>query len=416
MKRTPLLVALLWLQQVVGWSNDVPFWPHYPSRSVNVLDGKWDFGLHFDVKDVLALQEGDLDAPNSTTVPSAFDVTPGGVQGPRGTAIYRTTCNISAGLPSLLHFSACSFYCKVWVDGTEVGEHRAGGYAPFELQVPASASTQRSITVLVDNRFNSTIAPLHTGGDFYHYGGITRSVLWHELPASGDHIKRLEILPQRTGSNWTIDLAVFFTQGSDTRAEDSSPVSLSLGFDGFQCSVDSTVLCKATLIRATGDYATSVCYLPGLTLPSGLNSEWSPESPSLHTLKVCASFGTSSSAKDEVEARFGLRDFKASDDGHLLLNGRRIRLHGTNRHQMWPETGSALSAARLDLDLNILKDLRVNMLRGGHYPQVCSLPSWPTCASGLSPGGAPSKIDVLSTRIHVWNPLYGTHSHRTRLG
>ena len=28
-----------------NWSTDVPFWPHYPSRTVQVLDGNWYFGM-----------------------------------------------------------------------------------------------------------------------------------------------------------------------------------------------------------------------------------------------------------------------------------------------------------------------------------------------------------------------------------
>ena len=32
-----------------------------------------------------------------------------------------------------------------------------------------------------DNRFNHTTAPMHTGGDFWHYGGLTRSVELHTL-------------------------------------------------------------------------------------------------------------------------------------------------------------------------------------------------------------------------------------------
>ena len=45
----------------------------------------------------------------------------------------------------------------------------------------ASSDADRELLVLADNRFNSTTAPLHTGGDFWHYGGLMRSVALHEL-------------------------------------------------------------------------------------------------------------------------------------------------------------------------------------------------------------------------------------------
>ena len=88
----------------------------------------------------------------------------------------------------------------MWVNGVEIGDHRAGGYVAFSLDVPTSAANTKSavghttsnttneLFVLVDNRFNSTTAPMHTGGDFWHFGGIMRSVELHiragaELPA-----------------------------------------------------------------------------------------------------------------------------------------------------------------------------------------------------------------------------------------
>lgn len=50
--------------------------------------------------------------------------------------------------------------------------------------MPASLNTQREVLVLVDDRFNSTTAPTHTGGDFWMYGGITRDVILHVKPAA----------------------------------------------------------------------------------------------------------------------------------------------------------------------------------------------------------------------------------------
>ena len=103
---------------------------------------------------------------------------------PRGTAYYRTAISLPAGVPGLLYFAACSFYCNVLVDGDSIGDHRAGGYTPFWLTVPASDRTTRDLVVVVDNRWNSTTAPTHTGGDFYMFGGITRSVVLHHQVSS----------------------------------------------------------------------------------------------------------------------------------------------------------------------------------------------------------------------------------------
>ena len=104
------------------------FWPKYvDSHRATLLDGEWSYGLH---RGMLPAQpELDLSSPdwtpNTTTVPSCIDPEPPGYMGPRATAVYRTTFQQTSER-ARLWFGACSFYCRVWVDDTEVGEHRAG--------------------------------------------------------------------------------------------------------------------------------------------------------------------------------------------------------------------------------------------------------------------------------------------------
>jgi beta-glucuronidase len=61
----------------------------------------------------------------------------------------------------------------------------------FPPQVPPSSSETRELLVLADDRFNSTTAPTHTGGDFWNYGGITRDVILHEVPAAKTFLARV---------------------------------------------------------------------------------------------------------------------------------------------------------------------------------------------------------------------------------
>jgi hypothetical protein len=100
-----LLATLVWAE--------TPFWPHYPTRLTQTLDGQWAFGFRSDIADVVNVQPSDAITPSTILVPSAFDVKPPGTLGERGTAFYRLTLNVSSNTPSALYFSACSFYCKV---------------------------------------------------------------------------------------------------------------------------------------------------------------------------------------------------------------------------------------------------------------------------------------------------------------
>ena len=121
------------------------FWPKYVgSHTATLLDGTWAYGLH----DGVDAADPKLDVtapswtPNSTSVPSCIDAVPPGYLGPRATAVYRTTFKQSS-THARLWFGACSFYCRVWVNGKEIGDHRAGGYGTYGLIPPRSAAQHR---------------------------------------------------------------------------------------------------------------------------------------------------------------------------------------------------------------------------------------------------------------------------------
>lgn len=160
------------------------FWPKY-TRKVRLLDSEsaWSFGLYLDHLDPLdpKLIPARVATPNATVVPGSFDAMPPGIMGPRGVGVYRRHFTLRTLTPGRLQFGACSFFCRVFVDGHDIGSHKAGGYSMFMLDVPAANYEERELVVIADNRFSRSTAPMHTGGDFWHYGGLLRSVVLHEL-------------------------------------------------------------------------------------------------------------------------------------------------------------------------------------------------------------------------------------------
>jgi hypothetical protein len=78
-----------------AFPTDLPTYPHYPLRSVAVLNGTWDFvyvegGVDVGNLAVLTAMLPKLPFGAATAdVPSAFDAAPGPMQYTRGTAFYR---------------------------------------------------------------------------------------------------------------------------------------------------------------------------------------------------------------------------------------------------------------------------------------------------------------------------------------
>ena len=94
---------------------------------------------------------------------------------------------------------------------------------------------------------------------------------------------------------------------------------------------------------------------------------WSPQTPHLHTLRVVIKDGQGREI-DDAHVRFGLRRIEARG-GALWLNGQKLILRGYNRHEWHPNSGPCTPALQMFADLQLLKDLGCNFIRGSHYPQ-----------------------------------------------
>ncbi len=70
---------------------------------------------------------------------------------------------------------------------------------------------------------------------------------------------------------------------------------------------------------------------------------------------------------ETLSHRVGLREF-ALKDGLMRINGRPVSFRGTNRHEMHPVRGSALTRAEMVQDIEIIKRLNINSVRTSHYP------------------------------------------------
>lgn len=341
------------------------YWPKFGgTRDVRLLDGTWSFGYidgwnsGFDSMSP-TFKPADASTPNTTTVPSCFDTVAGGAAGylgPRGVAMFRTTFRSTKSSAARLQFQSCSFFCRVWVNGREVGSHFAGGYVAFWLDVPAEGlipgDGSNELFVLADNRFNATTAPTHTGGDFWHYGGLTRSVELHTLAHDAPVLWRVYVLPsssnvtddrQPLGAPSAVDITLVLTSRGAGRLE------FGIGFDdGALVAMNGTTAEEGTLT------------LRNVQVPNA--RPWTPAAPHLHTVTVNVAGGL-------LTERFGLRRFGVdAKTARLTINGKVTKLVGWGHHTQWPVTAASPTDAQLDADVALLKKANANLVRGAHYP------------------------------------------------
>ena len=83
---------------------------------------------------------------------------------------------------------------------------------------------------------------------------------------------------------------------------------------------------------------------------------------SLYTLRFKA-------AGESIGQRVGLRTIEVRG-GQVLLNGRRIFMHGGNRHDSHPQTGYTVSREDILQDLRRMREHNINAIRTSHYPNA----------------------------------------------
>ena len=102
---------------------------------------------------------------------------------------------------------------------------------------------------------------------------------------------------------------------------------------------------------------------------------WSPEYPYVYVTPIEHKWGWwIFGGTDYYTASLGFRKVEIRD-GVIYLNGKRVLFKGTNRHEMTPEGGYAVTAASMLNDINLFKEFNVNAVRTCHYPDD---PEWYT--------------------------------------
>lgn len=313
----------------------IPY-PRHLHRITMDLNDAWDFTF-LGATDPRAVNIPGIAYDDTMLVPMAFDATPQ-YTAQRGTAVYRKRLVIPANTRSRLRFGAVALWCAVYIDGKKACEH-ADGYEEFWVDLPASAQEQREIVLVVDNQFDSERTPVQQEYyDWYQHGGVLRPVYLYLLPAL--HIDEVYVHPEDIyRGKVRVEIVLNGT------VPEELPVTL---------DVDGEALYIGHARPGADHHVTLPLAIPQPHL-------WNCEDPHLYTLTVRA-------GEDDYITRFGLREISAHG-AEIRLNGESIKLVGFGRHELHPQFGAALPDEQIMQDIQILRDLGCNFVRGCHYPQ-----------------------------------------------
>jgi beta-galactosidase len=260
-----------------------------------------------------------------------------------------------------LHFEGVNQVADVFVNGIQVGRHK-GGYTAFTFDITKALNTEETqlIAVMVNSAHDAFIPPLSVG--YALYGGIYRDVWLVTTDA-------IHFDMDNHGSNGIfIETPEVSTKSAKVKVngtvvnEETSTQNIEISSIIYNASNIEVEKFTSKLELNPGEKAT---YNHIITVE---NPElWSPDSPYLYTVK--SSISKNGKTIDNIENPLGLRWFSFDANKGFSLNGKHIKLRGTNRHQDKKGQGSALTNAEHRRDMQLVKNMGCNFIRIAHYPQ-----------------------------------------------
>ncbi len=242
----------------------------------------------------------------------------------QGPAWYRRWLKIQNPYPNghtLLVFEGCGPKTQVYVGSQLVGSH-VGSYDLWTVDITSCGSGELPLAIRCDNSRDVEMLPSDMS-DFCLYGGICRQV-W------------LVYQPEHYLSDVRIDV-----KDDQIIIDDSVPLQVEIiAPDG------------KTVFRGDNSKPVRVRH----------PHRWDVDSPQLYTVRL--NYG-----EQHLEKQIGFRTFEFRDHGPFFLNGRRLLLNGTHRHEDHSGVGAAMSKEQVLREFLLIKQMGANFIRLGHYPQ-----------------------------------------------
>lgn len=320
------------------------------------------------VRPVKAGQPEDVPLWKSVTLPHCFnaeDCVDPDVNYYQGPGWYKTSLNIANPYKNgrtILEFEGTGQKADVYVYTEKVGSH-VGGYDSWNIDItdavnrflnsPDAARFEGKVPLSIrcDNSRDAEMIPSDLS-DFNIYGGIYRYLNLVYLPAvCVNELSVVSVLHDNLRKA-TLKVSGQFYNPVDVRLADVKVVVKSP--DGKPVAESNhqgiTPLGRQLLLDVDIDR-------PEI---------WDVDSPQRYTCEVTVKADGEEITSSEC---FGFRNFKFIEKGPFHLNGRRLLLRGTHRHEDHAGVAAAMTEDMMRQEMSMMKEMGVNFIRLGHYQQ-----------------------------------------------
>jgi beta-galactosidase len=273
-----------------------------------------------------------------------------------------------AGRRVFIEFEGVQKYCKVWINGNYLGDHK-GGYGSFDFDITKyiNPGAENVLAVAVSNKMIDEFKiPPMAAGNFDVYGGIYRDVtvvmkdnLYIPMQGSASHEGGTFVTTPEVSARKGVVRVQTWVKNDDDRPR--------------------VAVLKTTITDPAGkvvaDIRSSSEIKPGelfrfdqISKPIKNPGLWSPDDPCLY--RVYSEVTDGKVVTDIYESPLGFRWFRWDyKENFLYVNDKKVIIHGGNRHQEYPWLGDAMPKWITRMDFNdIAVNLNYNFMRTAHYP------------------------------------------------
>ncbi len=249
---------------------------------------------------------------------------------------------------TLLEFEGAGQKTQVYV-GTELAGGHVGGYDGWFVDITDALDGKKEEWILIrcDNSRDTEMIPSDLS-DFNLYGGLYRYVNLVYVPEVSFGRIAVKAAPDpkdKKGRKWTVDVAAeLYAPASAKNADVAVRI---VDPDGNEVA--------AGTVGTEGGRVERSFELKKAQL-------WNDTDPRLYTCEL--SMGSYKACE-----HFGLRTFLFEEKGPFYLNGKRLLLRGTHRHEDHAGCAAAMTEEMIRREMLMMKEMGVNFIRLAHYQQ-----------------------------------------------
>jgi len=267
-----------------------------------------------------------------------------------------------------IEFEGVQKYCKVWMNGKYLGDHK-GGYGSFDFDITQyiKPGEDNVLAVAVNNKTNDEFKiPPMAAGNFDVYGGIYRDVtlvlkdnLYIPMQGSASHEGGTFVTtPEVSERKGVVRVQTWVKNDNNSSKKCTLKTIITDGSGTVVAQMISNAAVKAGELYRF-DQTSRLVKNPRL---------WSNKDPYLY--KVYSEVIDGKAIVDSYVSPLGFRwfiwDYK---ENFLYVNGKKMVIHGGNRHQEYPWLGDAIPKWITEMDYyDMAVNLNYNFMRTAHYP------------------------------------------------